>query len=70
MSNFKHHKMKKRQLILFTVILNTASYSCEPEKSIQDIKSESEVEMCCGNGEEIPPPPPPPSDENSEANAG
>lgn len=55
--------MKKIPLIIFTVVLNSALFSCEPEKSAQELMNESTVQECCGNGGEIPPPPPPPDDE-------
>jgi len=56
--------MKKIPLIIFTVVLNLALFSCEPEKSAQELINESSIEECCGNGSEIPPPPPPPPDED------
>lgn len=55
--------MKKTPIILFTVILNSALLSCEPEKSTQELMNETTIEDCCGNGSEIPPPPPPPPDD-------
>ena len=49
--------MKKVFIVLFTVILNVAFFSCTPENLAED---EVELQACCGNGEDIPPPPPPP----------
>jgi len=49
--------MKKISIILFTVILNAAFLSCDP----QDLaENEVELQACCGDGGDIPPPPPPP----------
>lgn len=51
------NKMKKISIILFTVILNAAFLSCDP----QDLaEHEIELQACCGDGGDIPPPPPPP----------
>jgi len=60
--------MKKITLIIFTVVLNSALLSCEPEKSVQELINESTIEECCGNGSEIPPPPPPDDPEKSTGN--
>ncbi|WP_243471542.1 hypothetical protein [Winogradskyella sp. MH6] len=48
--------MKKISVILFTVFLNMAFFSCNPES----ITDEVIPQACCGEDGEIPPPPPPP----------
>ncbi|WP_461588888.1 hypothetical protein [Winogradskyella sp.] len=48
--------MKKTFIILFTVFLNMAFFSCNPESLTDEVVPQA----CCGEGEEIPPPPPPP----------
>jgi hypothetical protein len=49
--------MKKIYIILFTVILNLAFFSCTPPEMSDESTA---VQACCGEGEDIPPPPPPP----------
>ena len=49
--------MKKIHLIIFTVFLNIALYSCTPQ-AISDTNSIETEEDCCGNGGNIPPTPP------------
>tara|TARA_R110000787_G_scaffold5439_2_gene19813 strand:+ start:79 stop:240 length:162 start_codon:yes stop_codon:yes gene_type:complete len=49
--------MKKIYMILFTVILNSAFFSCNPENLSE---AEIELQACFSDGEDIPPPPPPP----------
>ena len=49
--------MKKIHIILFTVFLNFAFYSCTPEEIVEELNI---PQACCGEGEDIPPPPPPP----------
>lgn len=52
--------MKKIHLILFTVFLNMALFSCTPT-AISDVQpSAVEDEECCGDAGDIPPPPPNP----------
>lgn len=53
--------MKKIYLILFTVFLNSALFSCTPTSIVEDgVKST----ICCGeDGDIVPPPPPPPPTE-------
>ena len=48
--------MKRIYIILFTVFLNTALFSCT-----KDAIAEEEVvlQACCGDDGDIPPPPPP-----------
>ncbi|MBL4888160.1 MAG: hypothetical protein JKZ03_06880 [Flavobacteriaceae bacterium] len=46
--------MKKLYLILFTVFLNLALFSCTPES----INGETEEQQACCEKEETPPPPP------------
>ena len=53
------NKMKKIHLILFTVFLNMALFSCTPT-SVSDIQPSADGDQCCGNGGDIPPPPPNP----------
>lgn len=48
--------MKKISIILFTVFLNMAFFSCNPESITEDVVPQA----CCNEGEDIPPPPPPP----------
>lgn len=48
--------MKKISIILFTVFLNMAFFSCNPESIAEDLTPQA----CCNEGEDIPPPPPPP----------
>jgi len=48
--------MKKIYVILFTVILNMAFFSCNPESLIDDAAPQA----CCDEDEHLPPPPPPP----------
>jgi len=59
MSKIKSNKMKKFALIIFTVFLNMALYSCTPQAMNEDVKA---PQACCGEDEHIPPPPPPPPD--------
>ncbi|WP_299114328.1 hypothetical protein [uncultured Winogradskyella sp.] len=49
--------MKKIYVILFTVFLNGAFFSCTPEALTEEIKEQA---CCDGSGEIDPPPPPPP----------
>lgn len=53
--------MKKISLIIVTVILNFAIFSCTPESIVDQVNEQA----CCGDDEEIlpPPPPPPPGDD-------
>jgi hypothetical protein len=60
------NQMTKTPLIIFTVIINVALLSCEPQKSAQELINEAANEECCGNGSEIPPPPPPPPDDDKD----
>ena len=39
---------------MFTVFLNVAFFSCNPES----ITDDNVPQACCGDGAEIPPPPP------------
>ena len=48
--------MKKIYVIVFTVFLSMALFSCNPERLVGD----SAPQACCDQGEDIPPPPPPP----------
>lgn len=48
--------MKKLSIIIFTVFLNLAFFSCNPES----IVDEAIPQACCGEEGNIPPPPPPP----------
>jgi hypothetical protein len=49
--------MKKIFIILFTVFLNIAFFSCNPERIADDLAPQA----CCGEeGNILPPPPPPP----------
>jgi hypothetical protein len=49
--------MKKIFIILFTVFLNVAFFSCNPERISDDLAPQA----CCGEeGNILPPPPPPP----------
>ncbi|MBU2920705.1 hypothetical protein KO504_05090 [Winogradskyella psychrotolerans] len=48
--------MKKIYVIVFTVFLSTAFFSCNPESLVDEIAPQA----CCDEGEDIPPPPPPP----------
>lgn len=50
--------MKKLYLLLFTVFLNLAFFSCTPN-SIEGNGSTVAEEGCCGDDVPIPPPPPP-----------
>lgn len=55
--------MKKIHLILFTVFLNMALFSCTPT-TISDVQPPAIGDgECCGNGGDIPPPPPKPKTE-------
>ncbi len=48
--------MKKIYVILFTVFLNAAYFSCTP----QNLSDEANVpQACCGEDDPILPPPPP-----------
>jgi hypothetical protein len=47
--------MKKLSIIMFTVFLNVAFFSCNPESIIDEVVPQA----CCGDGGELPPPPPP-----------
>jgi hypothetical protein len=49
--------MKKISIILFTVFLNVAFFSCNPESLTEEVIPQA---CCDGNGEIDPPPPPPP----------
>ncbi|SDH29651.1 hypothetical protein [Winogradskyella thalassocola] len=49
--------MKKLSLIIFTVFLNMALFSCNPESIVDEVIPQA----CCGDGGEIPPPDPPPT---------
>lgn len=46
--------MKKLYLIFFTVFLNMALFSCNPESIVDEVVPQA----CCGEGGEIPPPDP------------
>jgi hypothetical protein len=48
--------MKKISLIILTVILNVALFSCTPENIIDEVQEQA----CCDGESTIPPPPPPP----------
>lgn len=48
-------------IILFSVILNSVFFSCNPENLTE---AEIELQACCTDGEDIPPPPPPPPPNN------
>ncbi|WP_164076255.1 hypothetical protein [Flavimarina sp. Hel_I_48] len=48
--------MKKSILIILTVFLNLALFSCSPEKLNEELQN---TQACCGDDEPIPPPPPP-----------
>jgi len=50
--------MKKIVLIMFTVFLNIALYSCSPTSTTDDT---IQPQACCGDDGEILPPPPPPT---------
>ncbi|WP_055443237.1 hypothetical protein [Lacinutrix himadriensis] len=50
--------MKKIYVILFTVFLNVALFSCTPT-SLQE-ESPSATVGCCGEDGDLDPPPPPP----------
>lgn len=52
--------MKKIHLILFTLFLNTALFSCTPTALSELDKNAEDGQECCGNGGDIPPPPPEP----------
>ena len=54
--------MKKLLLIVLTVSLNLALFSCTPDKIIEET---TEVQACCDDEGtiELPPPPPPPADD-------
>ncbi len=51
--------MKKIYLILLTVFLNMALFSCTPQAS-SDLEpaATGDGQECCGDGGNIPPPPP------------
>ncbi len=51
--------MKKLYVILFTVFLNLAFYSCTPQGNPSNVPAATEEEDCCGDDIPIPPPPPP-----------
>tara|TARA_R110002020_G_scaffold262126_1_gene476432 strand:+ start:1374 stop:1556 length:183 start_codon:yes stop_codon:yes gene_type:complete len=55
MSILKTYKMKKLILIILTVFLNLALFSCTPEKLRDQVIDPS---SCCGDDEPILPPPP------------
>ncbi len=48
--------MKKITLILVTVFLNMALFSCTPQAMSEEVKG---VQACCGDDGNLPPPPPP-----------
>lgn len=50
--------MKKIYLIVFTVFLNVAVFSCSPENTASENIEEVEVPCCGDDGDIIPPPPP------------
>lgn len=50
--------MKKIYLILFTVFLNMALFSCTPQSITEN--GATETSECCGEDGDLPPPPPPP----------
>lgn len=53
--------MKKLYLLLLTVFLNLAFFSCTPQALNESGVSATEVGDCCDeDGEILPPPPPPP----------
>ena len=52
--------MKKTHLILLTVFLNIALFSCTPQAVSSTEPKALDHEECCGNGGDIPPPPPDP----------
>lgn len=49
--------MKKIYLLLLTVFLNVAFFSCTPEALNENV---TVPQACCGDDGELPPPPPPP----------
>ena len=53
--------MKKIYIILFTVFLNLALFSCSTQPLEEPVKAE---QACCGNNGGDPPPPPPPPNGN------
>ena len=54
------NKMKKIYLIMLTVFLNFAMFSCSPQTIADGGDPQlTEEQDCCGDGSTIPPPPPP-----------
>ena len=53
----KFNKMKKIYLVLLTVFLNFAFFSCTPEALNENVNV---PQACCDDDGDIPPPPPPP----------
>ena len=60
----KFKQMKRIFLIMLTVFLNLALFSCTPEDD-NEYQERAEIEACCGEEGDVtpPPPPPPPSGE-------
>ena len=54
MSQLKHHKMKKSILVILTVFLKLALYSCNPEQISEETY---QTQACCGEGDPNDPPP-------------
>ncbi|WP_417558764.1 hypothetical protein [Mesoflavibacter zeaxanthinifaciens] len=52
--------MKKLYLILLTVFLNSAFFSCTPQALNEATTASEQATDCCGDDGELPPPPPPP----------
>ncbi|WAC03382.1 hypothetical protein N7U66_07570 [Lacinutrix neustonica] len=50
--------MKKLFIIMFTVFLNGAFFSCTPEHIVAE--DQTQATDCCGEDGDIDPPPPPP----------
>ena len=48
--------MKKIVVIMVTVFLNAAFFSCTPDSMVKTLDKQA----CCDGEENIPPPPPPP----------